>query len=57
MILFSLLTLVVLFVLLILLFVTGVLGAGFLIVFGDVIVFVLLLYWVIKKLIFRRKRR
>lgn len=57
MILFSLLTVVVLFVLLILLFVTGVLGAGFLIVFGDVIVFVLLLYWVIKKLIFRRKRR
>lgn len=57
MILFSLLTIVVLFILLLILLVTGVLGAGFLIVFGDVIVFVLILYWVIKKLIFRRRKR
>lgn len=56
MVLFSLLAIVVLFVSLLVLLVTGVLGAGFLIVFGDVIVFVLILYW-IAKLIFRRRKR
>jgi len=56
MILFSLLAVIVLFVSLLILLVTGVLGAGFIMVFGDVIVFVLILYW-ITKLIFRRKRR
>ena len=56
MILFTLFLMIFLIVTLIVLLLTGVVGTGFIIVFGDLIVFILIMSWILKRL-FRRKKR
>lgn len=55
MILFTILSLILLILLVVFIIATSVVGAGTLIVFGDVIICVLLLGWLIKKLFFNKK--
>lgn len=56
MILFTLFLVAFLIIALIVLLLTGVVGTGFIVVFGDLIVFILIMSWILKKL-FRRKKR
>lgn len=56
MILFTLFLVAFLIIALIVLLLTGVVGTGFIIVFGDLIVFILIMSWILKRL-FRRKKR
>jgi hypothetical protein len=55
MILFTILALILIILLVITVVITSVVGAGALIVFGDVIVLIIILGWLIKKLFFRKK--
>lgn len=57
MILFTLFLMIFLIVTLIVLLLTGVVGTGFIIVFGDLIVFILIMSWILKKLFKRKKRK
>ena len=41
---------------LIVLTIVGVIGTGFLLVFGDLIIFILIMLWILKRL-FRKKRK
>ena len=54
---FLFLVLLITFVILILItaFVISIFGAGFIIIFGDVIVCVLIIAWIIKKIISKKK--
>lgn len=56
MILFIILTLIILILLVVTVTVVSAVGAGAIIIFGDVIVCVFILGWVIKKLFFNKKR-
>ena len=56
MILFTVLALILLILVIVVVTVTSVVGAGALIVFGDVIVCILILGWLIKKLFFKKRK-
>lgn len=53
MVLFAILALILIILLVVTVVVTSVIGAGTIIVFGDVIVCIVLLGWLIKKLFFK----
>lgn len=55
MILFTILALILLILVVVTVVVASVIGAGTIIVFGDVIVCILILGWLIKKLFFKKK--
>lgn len=55
MILFAILALILVILTVIVVAVTSVIGAGAIVIFGDVIVCIVLLGWIIKKLFFKRK--
>lgn len=55
MILFTILTLILLILLVVVVATVSVVGAGALILFGDVIVLILVLGWLINKLFFKKK--
>lgn len=55
MILFTILVLLLIFLLIFVAFMASLMGAGVIIVFGDVIVCIILIIWIIKKII-KRKR-
>lgn len=55
MILFAILALILVILTVIVVVVTSVIGAGAIVIFGDVIVCIVLLGWIIKKLFFKRK--
>ena len=55
MILFTLLALIVLILTVVTVAVLSVAGAGFIIIFGDVIVCIAILIWIIKKLVTKNK--
>ena len=57
MILFTILALILLILLVVTVTILGVFGAGALIIFGDVIVCIVLLGWLIKKLFFKKRRK
>ena len=56
MILFTILTLILLILLVVTVVVTSVIGAGTLIVFGDVIVLILILGFIIYRVFFKKKK-
>lgn len=55
MILFAILALILIILTVVVVTVTSVIGAGAIIVFGDVIVCIIILGWLIKKLFFNKK--
>lgn len=55
MILFAILALILVILTVIVVAVTSVIGAGAIVIFGDVIVCIVLLGWIIRKLFFKRK--
>lgn len=55
MVLFAILALILLITLIVVIVAVGMAGAGMIILFGDVIVCIILLAWVIKKLYFKKK--
>lgn len=55
MILFTILALILLILLVVVVTVTSVVGAGALIIFGDVIICIIILAWLINRLFFKRK--
>lgn len=55
MILFTILALTVILLTVIVVTVTSVIGAGAIIIFGDVIICIVILAWLIKKLFFNKK--
>ena len=55
MILFTILALILLILLVVVVVITSVVGAGALIIFGDVIVCIFILGWIIYKLFFNKK--
>lgn len=55
MFLFLVLLITLIILILITAFVIGIFGAGFIIIFGDVIVCVLIIAWIIKKIISKKK--
>lgn len=55
MILFAILALILIILTVVVVAVTSVIGAGAIIVFGDVIVCIIILGWLIKKLFFNKK--
>ena len=57
MFLFTVLVITILILIAVVALVTGVIGAGAIILFGDVIIAIVLLVWLTKKLFFRKKRK
>lgn len=55
MILFTILALILIILLVVVIAITSVIGAGTILVFGDVIVLILILGWIIYKLFFKNK--
>lgn len=55
MILFAILALILLILLVVVVVMTSVIGAGTIIIFGDVIVCILIIGWLIKRLFFKKK--
>ena len=55
MVLFAILALILVILTVVVVTVTSVIGAGAIIIFGDVIVCIIILGWLIKKLFFKRK--
>lgn len=56
MFLFTVLIITILILIAVVAFVTGVIGAGAIILFGDVIIAIVLLVWLTKKLFFKKRK-
>jgi hypothetical protein len=56
MFLFTVLVITILVLVTVVALVTGIIGAGAIIIFGDVIIAIVLLAWLTKKLFFKRKK-
>lgn len=57
MVLFTILALILLILVVVTVIITSVLGAGAIVIFGDVIVCVFILGWLIKKLFFKKSKK
>ena len=55
MVLFTILLLIILLLVAIIAIFTGIFGTGVIIIFGDVIVCLILIIWICKKLLFKKK--
>lgn len=56
MILFTILALILLILVVVTVVITSVVGAGAIVIFGDVIVCILIIGWLIKKLFFKKRK-